>query len=66
MRASPIAYAFSTTIALFSGSPQHDALTKKIAAGLRKAWKEPVEFIGVAGSDAKDEFSKLYASSSEL
>lgn len=64
--AYPAVCAFSTTVALFSGSPQHDALTHKIALGLKRTLKDPVEFIGVAGQESKDLFSKLYASSSDL
>lgn len=58
--------SFSTTIALFSGGAQEDALANKIAQGLKKTFKGSVDFIGVPDAASTEYFSKKYARSSEF
>lgn len=58
-------FAFST-IAIISGAPKHDPYVANIVNTIKKVSKEPVDFVGVVGSELESSFSKVYASSNML
>lgn len=61
-----IQYRFSSTIALISGATKFDSQLQKIAKTLQTVSNKQVSFVGVAGSENQELFSKVYASSALL